>query len=155
MALGCSNGSQTTDVKMPDGSNAKVTAEKDGTGMKVEGNGAQAQVGGQLTVTQDDLHAPFYPGAIVDPGKSMKVKTATEESALVYMTSVDDMDKIKAFYEEKIAGLKFNEFKAGDSVNLIGEAKASDGGKLAVTLVKKGAQGNVEISIGYGKESKK
>ncbi|MBL8066120.1 MAG: hypothetical protein JNM34_09710 [Chthonomonadaceae bacterium] len=153
--FGCSGGSETTEVKLPDGTNAKVTTNKDGSGISIEGNGVNAQVGGQLKVTQDDLHAPFYPGAIVDPNRSMTVKTATEESALVYMSSVDDISKVKEFYESKIPGIKFNEFKSGEQINIMGEAKADNGGKLAVTIMKKDSSSNVEITIGYGKEEKK
>jgi len=152
---GCGNGSgsSTTDVKMPDGKDAKVTTDKDGS-MKVEGEGVSAQAGGQLQITQDDLHAPFYPGAIVDVNKSMKVKTDTEESVLASMRSVDPAKKVADFYTEKLKGIKFNEFKNGEAVNYIGETKLEDGAKLAVAIVQKTANDQTEISIGYGKEGK-
>lgn len=153
LTIGCSGGTETVNAKI-DGKDASVTMNKDGSGMKVEGNGVSAEVGGQLQVSQEDLHAPFYPGAIVDVNRSMKVKADKEESALVYMKSVDTYEKVKAFYEEKIKGIKFTEIKSGDDINAIGEAKADNGGKLAVSMTRKGAQGQIEISIGYGKVDK-
>lgn len=154
LTFGCSSGDQGTTVTGPDGKDMNVKVDKDGGGMKVEGNGVQAQVGGDLKVTDTDARAPFYPGATVDSGRSMKVKTEKEESVLVYLSSTDDVGMIKAFYEEKLAGIKFNEFKNGEAINYIGETKSSDGGKVAIAIVKKSASEPAEISIGYGKENK-
>lgn len=154
LAGGCSGGTDTKEVKLPDGTDAKVSTNKDGSGMTVEGNGVKAEVGGQLQVSQDDLHAPFYPGAIVDVNRSMKVKAEKEESALVTMSSTDTYEKVKAFYEEKLPGIKFTEIKSADNINTMGETKADNGGRLAVTIARKGAQGSIEITIGYGKETK-
>ncbi|MBS1712750.1 MAG: hypothetical protein JST30_00285 [Armatimonadetes bacterium] len=155
VAGGCNggSGSTTTDVKLPDGKDAKVTTDKDGS-MKVEGEGVSAQAGGQLQITQDDLHAPFYPGAIVDVNKSMKVKTDTEESVLASMRSVDPPNAVVDFYKEKFKDLKFNEFKTGEGVNYIGETKLPDGAKLAFAIGQKTPNDPTEISIGYGKEKK-
>lgn len=149
LIVGCSGGAESKDVKLPDGSNAKVSA--DDNGMKISGDKVSAQVGGQLTITQDDLHAPFYPGAIVDTSRSMKVKAEKEESCLAYMTSIDEPQKIADFYQEKIPGLKMTKIENGESINMLGDTTLKDGGKIAVGIIRKTKNDHCEISVAYGK----
>ena len=142
-ALGCSSG-PSQDEKVTVGEN----------GATIKGDGLNAAVGTEAKIKEADLHVPFYPGAVPLNDKSMSVKTDKEESVLAYFQSTDDPKKIAEFYESKVAGLKCNEFKAGESVNYIGDTKLPDGAKIAVAITKKSANDPVEFSIGYGKESK-
>lgn len=151
LVVGCSSG-ESTSTTLPDGSKATVNKTGDGGGMTVQGNGTEAAIGTAAKVTEEQLHVPFYPGAQLINEKSMTVKTSTEESALAFFTSTDDIEKIADFYKEKLKGLEFSKFQDGDSVNFISkEFKDASGGKVAIALTRKGATAPVEISIGWGK----
>ncbi len=151
VATGCSNGESTT-TTLPDGSKATVSTSKDGSGMTVQGNGTEAAVGTAAKITEQQLHVPFYPGAQMVNEKSMSVKTATEESALAYFTTSDDIDKVAEFYKEKLKGMDFAKLQDGEAVNMFSkEYKDASGGKVAITITKKAAAGPVEICIGWGK----
>lgn len=152
VGAGCSSGDTTT-TTLPDGSKATVSTSKDG--MTLQGNGTEAAVGAAAKISEEQLHVPFYPGAQMINDKSMSVKTPTEESALAYFTTTDDVEKIVAFYKEKLKGIEFNKFEDGEAVNLISkEYKDSSSGRVAIAVTRKSASGPVEISIGWGKESK-
>lgn len=101
-------------------------------------------------ITEAELHAPFYPGAEMNVGDSMVVKTPRETSILAKFSTKDAPDKVKAFYESKVSGLKFNSFNGADAQTMMAESKASDGGKLAFTIMKKPTS-DTTITIGYGK----
>jgi len=151
LATGCSSGKSTT-TTLPDGTKATVNTTGDGNGMTLQGNGTEAAVGTSAKITEEQLHVSFYPGAQLINDKSMTVKTSTEESALAFFTSTDDIDKIADFYKEKLKGIEFNRFESGGSVNLISkEFKDASGGKVAIALTRKGPSDPVEISIGWGK----
>lgn len=102
----------------------------------------------QLTVTAEDLRAPFFPGATINVDSALKVKTDTEESVAIEMKSVDDIETIIKFYEEKVKGLKFNPFTKDSKDHFMGEADV-DGGKLAIEL--KADSGFVIIKAAFGK----
>lgn len=103
-----------------------------------------------LTVSESDLHAPFYPGAAIDSGTSMKVKSDTEESALVFMTSSDEIEQIKKFYEEKVTGMAWTgELGAG---SISGQAQV-DGGALSIKL--QSLEKSVKITAEYTKRTTK
>ena len=118
---------------------------------EVVSEGSMPAAAPALNITEADLRAPFYPGATVDAGTSMKVKTETEESVLVFMTSKDDIKKIKSFYEEKVAGLKMAELVVGKGDHYVGQVKM-DGGTVAIQLQSMGD--SVKITAGYGKQPK-
>ena len=100
--------------------------------------------------TEADLHMPFYPGARVSDDESMVVKTPREHSILAIFYTKDSAAQVKEFYESKVPGLKFNGFNGKDTETMIGESKASDGGKLGITIMQKKDQ-DTKIAIGYGK----
>lgn len=141
LLVGCSGASET--VK---DSNAKPSAESSAS---TSSDGSSSSAPQTLTVTEEHLRAPFYPGATIDAGTAMHVKTDKEESVMVEMKSVDSIDKIKSFYEEKISGLKFNSMNGTSQDHLLGQVKVSDGGTLAIQL--KADSGFVKISAAYGK----
>lgn len=143
-ALGCSSGPSQDE---------KVTVGENGATIKADG--LNAAVGTEAKVKEEDLHVPFYPGAVPLNDKSMSVKSEKEESALAYFQSTDEPKKIAEFYESKVAGLKLAEYKDGEAVNYIGDTKLPDGGKIAVAISRKKASDPVEFSIGYGKEMTK
>lgn len=153
LAAGCSSGTKTVETTLPDGQRATVTQSADG--MKVEGNGMDASVGGAAKVTEEDLHIKIYPGSTLIADRSMKVKSAIEENAIAFYSSTDDPAKIAKFFEEQLGGSKFNEYKSGEAVNYIVQKDNPDGSKLAIAITRKSPSVPVEISIGYGKESKK
>ena len=139
---------------MPDGSKATVNTNRDGSGMTVQGNGTEAAIGTAAKISEEQLHVPFYPGAQMVNEKSMFVKAASEESALAYFTSKDEIEKIAEFYKEKLKGLEFTKFENAGSVNMISkEYKDNNGGRVAISLSKKSASEPVEIVIGWGKVS--
>lgn len=105
----------------------------------------------QIPFTQDDLHAPFYPGATVDVNQSIFVNTETEKSVICIMTSVDKLEDIVKFYEEKIPGIKFQKMTVGESVNYIGDTTTKDGGKIGVTAQQKTPSDHCIITVAYGK----
>lgn len=151
LIAGCSSSDSKT-TTLPDGTKATVKTTKDGSGMTVQGNGTEAAVGTEAKITEEQLHVPFYPGAQLISDKSMFVKTGSEESALAYFTSTDDIVKIADFYKEKLKGLEFNRFENGAAVNMITkEYKDASGGKVAIALTKQNASDPVEISVAWGK----
>jgi len=101
-------------------------------------------------VTEKDLHMPFYPGAVLDNEETMVVKTPNESSIMAVFYTPDSPTQVKEFYESKVDGLKLNGFNGKDTETMIGETKADDGGKLAITIIKKKDE-ETKISIGYGK----
>lgn len=127
------------------------------TAQQTEKDSAPAQEQPQATAsgtsskfTEADLHMPFYPGARVSDDESMVVKTPREHSILAIFYTKDSPAQVKEFYESKVAGLKLNGFNGKDTETMLGESKASDGGKIAITIIKKKDQ-DTKISLGYGK----
>lgn len=105
---------------------------------------------GPPQVTEKDLHLPFYPGAELSNEETMVVKTQNEHSIMAVFHTPDSPTQVKEFYESKVEGLKFSEFDGPDAQTMISETKADDGGKLAITIIKKKDE-KTKISIGYGK----
>lgn len=149
---GCS-GSNTKETTLPDGSKANVTAQDDG--VKIQGDQMDASLGSAATISEEDLHMKVYPNSKLLNDKSMKVKTPTEESALAFYSSSDQPEAIKKFFEDQLGGAKFQEVKTGGSVTMIVQKDNSDGSTTAISITQKEAAGPVEISIAYGKQSKK
>lgn len=141
LLVGCSSSTETAKNE-----NAKSGTEA--TASNTAGN-TTSGTPQTLTVTEEHLRAPFYPGATVDAGSAIHVKTDKEESVMVEMKSVDPIDKIKTFYEEKVPGLKFNSMNGKTQDHVLGQVKVQDGGTLAIQL--KEDSGFVKIMAAYGK----
>ena len=61
----------------------------------------------QVKLTEDDIGIPFYPGAkAAHSGKLMQTGEEEGEFVQVAFTTPDSVDKVKAFYQEKLAGVK-------------------------------------------------
>lgn len=150
---GADGGSSYTTVA-PDGSKVKVSSGKGNEGVTIEGKGVSGSFGGATTVTEADVHVPFYPGATVENDKSIKVKTEKEESAMVYLTTKDDAQKVKDFYKEKVIGIEFAEMTSSGGVTIIGQTKSTDGVQHAITIMKPKPDEPTAISIGYSKQTK-
>lgn len=84
--------------------------------------------------------------------ESMAIKTPTEISYLAAFTSSDPIEKIAAFYEEKVKGLTFSKIENAGAVTMISkELMDSRKGKQSVVLLKKSASDPVRITLGWGK----
>jgi hypothetical protein len=117
---------RTKTVTTPGGT-ATVTEKGDETAVTFEGEGGEGtfeikgdEVSGTITtdegtleygtevkLTEDDIGIPFYPGAkAAHSGKLMQTGEEEGEFVQVAFTTPDSVDKVKAFYQEKLAGVK-------------------------------------------------
>ena len=151
IAAGCNSGDSKT-VVAADGT--KGTEGKDG-GMSVESNGTKAELGGATTVTEADLKMAFYPGSTEKPNSTMKVETATEKSYLHNRLTADEPQKVADFYTAKDKDLKFTSFGSGGDVTMMASKDDKEGGKYAITIIRKKDAKETEISMGYGWTAKK
>lgn len=153
IVAGCGqSGTQT--VTAPDGT--KVETSRDGSTMTIETpDGGTASVGQGTVVTEAMLTVPIYPGSTAEASGDLKVETPTEKSYLSTRKTEDDPAKVQAFYESKVAGLKFNKFDVAGDVTVMAETKRDDGARIVVTAARKKGETTTTVTIGYGWEAKK
>jgi hypothetical protein len=123
-------------VKTADGT-ATVTEKGDTTTITFEGEGGEGtfqmegdegsarittdegtfEFGSEVQVSEKELGIPFYPGAkAVHTGQMTQTGEDQGEFIQVYLTTPDSVDKVKAFYQEKLPGAKTPmEMTTGDS----------------------------------------
>jgi hypothetical protein len=110
-------------VKTADGT-ATVTEKGDTTTITFEGEGGEGtfQMEGdegsaRITTDEGTFGIPFYPGAkAVHTGQMTQTGEDQGEFIQVYLTTPDSVDKVKAFYQEKLPGAKTPmEMTTGDS----------------------------------------
>lgn len=123
-------------VKTADGT-ATVTEKGDTTTITFEGEGGEGtfemkgdegsatittdegtfEFGSEVNASEDEVGIPFYPGAkTAHMGKMEQTGEDQEKFIQVYLTTPDSVDKVKAFYQEKLAGAKIPmEMTTGDS----------------------------------------
>lgn len=149
--IGCSGKKEETTIVGADGS--KTTVGKDG--ITYSNGDTSASIGAGASVSEGDLHMPFYPGSTEKPDATMKVEAATEKSYLTVRLTGDDVVKVKEFYEANVKGLRFNLFEGPDGTNAFASMKDAEGANLAVTVSRKKGASETEISLGYGTQGKK
>jgi hypothetical protein len=111
--------------------------KKDGTQAKVDLSGGSAKITttdasgktsqmemGGARVGESELGVPFYPGTKPAEGQSSKVSTPDGTMYTVMLNSSDPVDKVAAFYRDRLkgmsAGKQFMEMSGGDGgANLV------------------------------------
>jgi len=65
------------------------------------------EFGSEVKVSEKEVGIPFYPGAKAShTGKLMQTGEEQGEFIQVYFTTPDSVDKVKAFYQENLTGVK-------------------------------------------------
>ena len=103
--MGCG---RSKTVTTPDGT-ATVTEKGDTTTVTFEGEDGEGkfEFGPEVNATEDEIGIPFYPGAkAAHRGKIQQTGEDQVKVIQVYLTTPDSVDKVKAFYQEKLAGAK-------------------------------------------------
>lgn len=155
LLVGCGNpASNKQTVTLEDGTKGSVETQSDGS-VKIESGDAKMEAGGNITVTEADIHAPFYPGADYKSERSFKMSSDTENNAMAVLMSTDPIDKIEGFYKEKMKGMKFDKIEFEGQITILGVQENEDGSKVAITLSQKKAGEPVEINMAYGKTTEK
>jgi hypothetical protein len=105
-------------VKTADGT-ATVTEKGDETTVTFQGEDGEGtfEFGSEVKVSEEEVGIPFYPGAkAVHTGQMTQTGEDQGEFIQVYLTTPDSVDKVKAFYQEKLPGAKTPmEMTTGDS----------------------------------------
>lgn len=116
---------------------AKITA--------TDASGKTTQVElGAAKVSEAELGVPFYPGAKLGEGESSKVSTPEGSMYTVTLHSADPVDKVAAFYRERLkamsAGKQLMDMSGGDgSANMVlADEQAKTSVQVHVTKVDKG-----------------
>jgi hypothetical protein len=164
---------RTKTVTTPDGT-ATVTEKGDTTTVSFEGEGGKGTVemkgdegsatittdkgtlefGSEVNVSEDALGIPLYPGAkTAHMGKIEQTGEDQGKFIQVYLTTPDSVDKVKAFYQEKLAGAKIPmEISTADSrmVQLVVEGEA-----VSKSVVITRGKDDTETQIGLMRADKK
>jgi hypothetical protein len=111
--------------------------KKDGTKAKVDLSGGSARITttdasgktsqmemGGAKVGETELGVPFYPGTKPGEGESTRISTPDGNMYTVVLHSTDPVDKVAAFYRDRLkgmsAGKQFMEMSGGDGgANLV------------------------------------
>jgi len=105
-------------VKTPGGT-ATVTEKGDETTVTFRGEDGEGtfEFGSEVNVSEEEIGIPFYPGAkTAHMGQMTQTGEDQEQFIQVYLTTPDSVDKVKAFYQEKLPGAKTPmEMTTGDS----------------------------------------
>ena len=100
------------------GDEATVTFEGEGGEgtFEVKGDEASGRIttdegtfefGSEVQVSEKEVGIPFYPGAkAAHTGKLVQTGEEQGEFIQVFFTTPESVDKVKAFYQEKLAGVK-------------------------------------------------
>ena len=85
--------------------------------------------GAEAKITEEELGLPFYPGA--EPGQTVE---QDKSFAQAYFTTPDSVDKVKAFYEDKLAGVKTAMDLSSDGSRMVQMALEKNGAERIITI---------------------
>ena len=150
----------SNDVTVAETADGKVTRSQDGTMNITTADGATATVvteGGNLAASSAKVaaslpaHAPFYPGAkVVSTMTGSDGQGAT--AAMVVLETRDPMDRVTAFYDDKIAASGVKEQmkmdQAESATRILGET-AGNGGTI-IAINDGGDSRTISITAGGG-----
>ncbi len=100
-------GDETTVTFEGEGGEGTFQIEGDEAGGTMTTDEGTLEYGTEVKLTEKDIGIPFYPGA--KAGHSGKlVQTGEEQGEFIQVafTTPDSVDKVKAFYQERLAGAK-------------------------------------------------
>jgi hypothetical protein len=127
-----------------DGTQAKVNLS-DG-GMKVtttDASGKTSQMEmGNAQISEADLGLPFYPGAKPTEGSSTRIVSGNSTSMQVGLHSDDALDKVAAFYRDKLKAMS-------DGKQLM-DLSGNDGASL--TLIDDKAKSSLQVHVSKGEK---
>jgi hypothetical protein len=141
-----------------DGSKAKVDLSEGG--MKVSTTDASGKTSqmemGNAKITEADLGLPFYPGATLTEGSSMRIVNGASSSLQQGLHSDDAPDKVAAFYREKLKAMSEGKqlmdmsHNDGASISVVDDkakstlqvhvSKAEKGTDFAIVAIREGAK---------------
>jgi hypothetical protein len=158
--VACNKAPETAAEKM-----IESALQKDGTKAKVDLSSGSANITttdasgktthmemGAAKVGETELGVPFYPGAQPGEGESSKVTTPDGSMYTVILHSADPIDKVAAFYRERLKGMstgkQFMDMSGGDgSANLIlADEKAKTSVQVHVMVADKGTDVQIVAS---------
>jgi hypothetical protein len=122
-----------------DGSTAKVDLSQGGMKMSTtDASGKTTQMEmGNAKISEADLGLPFYPGAKLTEGSSMRIANGANVSMQQGLHSDDAPDKVAAFYRDKL--------KAMSEGKQLMDMSHNDGASL--TLVDEKAKSSLQVHV--------
>lgn len=110
-----------------------------------DSSGAPGTTLASATVTEENLGVPFYPGATMKPGSDFKLELSTEKNYTIVLLTSDEPDKVKTFYESKVAGLKWNPLGTNGFMAL---TELPGKKRVAISISKKEPGSEIALSAG-------
>jgi len=121
-------GDTTTVTFEGEGGEGTVEMKGDEAGGTITTDKGTLEFGSEAKVSEKEVGIPFYPGAkTAHLGKIQQTGEDQVKVIQVYLTTPDSVDKVKAFYQEKLAGAKIPmEISTADSrmVQMVVEGEA-------------------------------
>jgi hypothetical protein len=146
-------GDTTTVTFEGEGGEGTFQIEGDKVGGTVKTDEGTLEYGTEVKLTEKDIGIPFYPGAkAAHSGKLVQTGEDQGEFIQVAFTTPDSVDKVKAFYKEKIAGVEVRMEMSTADTRMV-QMMAEDGNTQKSVVITRGKD-DKETQIGLTRVTK-